>query len=200
MLVQFYNPITKYWHISVFTHNYSIQIRNCLNFRYKKQEINCAKAALSNMVGGIGYFYGTSKVQSVYTSEPVHYWKAPLYTAVPSRSFFPRGFLWDEGFHGLLISQWDVDIELDIMSHWFDLMNVEGWIPREQILGIEALAKVPSEFVVQRNTNANPPTFFLTLESILERFETDLTEERFRLLQRLYPRLQVRMNLKNQYF
>lgn len=102
------------------------------------------------MIGGIGYFYGSSRVQSIYTKEPVPYWKAPLYTAVPSRSFFPRGFLWDEGFHGLLISEWDLDIELDIISHWFDLMNVEGWIPREQILGVEALSKVPEEFVIQK--------------------------------------------------
>lgn len=77
------------------------------------------------------------------------------------------------------------------MSHWFDLMNVEGWIPREQILGIEALAKVPSEFVVQWNTNANPPTFFLTIQSILNQYGNDLKNEKRDLLERLYPRLQV---------
>ncbi|XP_072385583.1 uncharacterized protein GCS1 [Diabrotica undecimpunctata] len=158
---------------------------------YQPREIKFAQAALSNMIGGIGYFYGSSRVQSDYIKEPVYYWRAPLYTAVPSRSFFPRGFLWDEGFHGFLISKWSLDMELDIMSHWFDLMNVEGWIPREQILGIEALAKVPSEFVVQKNTNANPPTFFLTLESILDRYDNELNGERFKMLERLYPRLQA---------
>ncbi|XP_044262589.1 mannosyl-oligosaccharide glucosidase [Tribolium madens] len=158
---------------------------------YGPKEVSFAQAALSNMLGGIGYFFGTSKVQSFYTKEPVHYWRAPLYTGVPSRSFFPRGFLWDEGFHGFLIATWDLDLELDIISHWFDLMNVEGWIPREQILGVEALAKIPEEFVVQRNTNANPPTFFLTLQFILRKYYDKLSEGRLATLERLYPRLQA---------
>lgn len=72
-----------------------------------------------------------------------------------------------------------------------DLMNAEGWIPREQILGIEALAKVPSEFVVQKNTNANPPTFFITLQYILDNYEDKLNAGQIEMLERLYPRLQV---------
>ncbi|XP_016840583.1 mannosyl-oligosaccharide glucosidase GCS1 [Nasonia vitripennis] len=158
---------------------------------YKNDEIKFAQLAFSNMIGGIGYFYGSAQVQSVHTQDPVPYWKAPLYSAVPSRSFFPRGFLWDEGFHGLLLSSWDLDIEMDIISHWFDLMNVEGWIPREMILGEEALAKVPEEFVTQVNTNANPPTFFITLQYILEHRHGELLSKHLHLLDKLYPRLQT---------
>lgn len=157
---------------------------------YADRDVHFAESALSNMIGGIGYFYGASRVQSQHTPEPVPYWRAPLYTAVPSRSFFPRGFLWDEGFHGLLIAAWDPDIELDIMAHWFDLMNREGWIPREQILGAEALAKVPEEFVTQRNTAANPPTFFLTLKRLLARGK-ELQARHLETLERMYPRLQA---------
>ncbi|XP_043273093.1 mannosyl-oligosaccharide glucosidase GCS1 [Venturia canescens] len=158
---------------------------------FDEEAVDFGKMAFSNMIGSIGYFYGNSQVQSVFTKTPVPYWKAPLYTAVPSRSFFPRGFLWDEGFHGLLLAAWDVDIEMDIMSHWFDLMNVEGWIPREMILGQEAMAKVPEEFVTQVNTNANPPTFFLTLNFILEHREDELLLRHYKLLDKLYPRLQA---------
>ena len=164
---------------------------------FTEEDITFAKMSLSNMIGSIGYFYGSSQVQSQYTKGPVPYWKAPLYTAVPSRSFFPRGFLWDEGFHGLLISIWDLDIELDIMNHWFDLMNAEGWIPREMILGQESLAKVPEEFVTQINTNANPPTFFLTLHFILKHKEKEILDKRFQFLDKLYPRLQTWFNWFN---
>ena len=157
---------------------------------FSEDEISFGKAALSNLIGGIGYFYGSSKVQSIYNKEPVPYWNAPLYTAVPSRSFFPRGFLWDEGFHNLIISQWDREISLDIISHWFDLMNVEGWIPREQILGSEARARVPDEFVVQRNSHGNPPTLLLALDAMFDQANVrEISTQELQLLDRLWPRL-----------
>ncbi|KAG7314203.1 hypothetical protein KOW79_022699 [Hemibagrus wyckioides] len=111
--------------------------------------------------------------------------------SVPSRSFFPRGFLWDEGFHQLLISKWDPQVTREVVAHWLDLMNVEGWIPREQTLGDEALSKVPSEFVVQHTENANPPTFFLVLEEILEQLDVPQLQDTLPFMQRLYPRLQT---------
>ena len=144
------------------------QLFQLSNKGYNDSAIHFAQSAMSNTIGGIGYFYGSSIVKSKYNSMPVPYWEAPLYTAVPSRSFFPRGFLWDEGFHNLLISRWDPEISADILAHWIDLMNSEGWIPREQILGKEARAKVPDEFVVQHNRNANPPTLLLTLHKLVQ--------------------------------
>merc|ERR1719312_1963534 len=165
------------------------QLFQLSNKGHNDSAIHFAQSAMSNMIGGIGYFYGSSIVKSKYNSMPVPYWEAPLYTAVPSRSFFPRGFLWDEGFHNLLISRWDPEISADILAHWIDLMNSEGWIPREQILGKEARAKVPDEFVVQHNRNANPPTLLLTLHKIVKDISEDMTDWWRDYLRRMWPRL-----------
>lgn len=159
--------------------------------KYSDAEISVAKAALSNMLGSIGYFYGSSLVKSKYNKEPVNYWNAALFTAVPSRPFFPRGFLWDEGFHNLLINRWDESLSKEIIGHWLDLMNVEGWIPREQILGTEARAKVPAEFVVQQNKNANPPTFFLPLQRLIHSMIDSTNPDDHKYLEALYPRLKA---------
>jgi len=156
---------------------------------YNESAVKFAQSAMSNMVGGIGYFHGSSVVKSRHNAVAVPYWEAPLYTGVPSRSFFPRGFLWDEGFHNLLISRWDREISADILAHWMDLMNTEGWIPREQILGKEARAKVPDEFVVQHNRNANPPTLLLTLHSIVGELQGGLSDWWRDYLRRMWPRL-----------
>ncbi|KAL5762404.1 hypothetical protein ACOSP7_018668 [Xanthoceras sorbifolium] len=155
--------------------HFDSKFEKCFNLADKldSESVIVGKAAIGNMLGGIGYFYGQSKISLPRSSKVkshenfVSYWPAELYTAVPSRPFFPRGFLWDEGFHQLLIWRWDVHICLDIIGHWLDLMNVDGWIPREQILGAEALSKVPDEFVLQHPTNGNPPTLFLVLRELV---------------------------------
>ncbi len=81
----------------------------------------------------INLFAGQSLVAKAGQKTPDQYWPTSLYTAVPSRSFFPRGFLWDEGFHNLLIARWNENITIDILSHWFDMLNDNGWIPRVSI-------------------------------------------------------------------
>eukprot|EP00405_Crypthecodinium_cohnii_P037889 CAMPEP_0206545338 /NCGR_PEP_ID=MMETSP0325_2-20121206/12077_1 /ASSEMBLY_ACC=CAM_ASM_000347 /TAXON_ID=2866 /ORGANISM="Crypthecodinium cohnii, Strain Seligo" /LENGTH=850 /DNA_ID=CAMNT_0054044305 /DNA_START=244 /DNA_END=2792 /DNA_ORIENTATION=- len=129
--------------------------------------VRFAQAALSAMLGGLGYFYGPVKVKSPEGELPRLADPRPLFTGVPSRSFFPRGFLWDEGFHQLLISKWDPELSMDVISHWFNTMRIDGWIPREQIRGAEAVAKVPDWAIPQHPSHANPPTFLLAIEAIL---------------------------------
>jgi len=114
----------------------------------------------------MGYFYGQSIIKYENKDKPELSEPKGLFTAVPSRSFFPRGFLWDEGFHQLLISQWNLDISIDVLYHWYQLMDKNGWIGREQILGEEARSKVPVEFQIQHSTYANPPTLLLVIEKL----------------------------------
>lgn len=114
-----------------------------------------AHAITANLIGGIGHWSGPSIVDRSFSQE----WdadssgsapaKSPqltapreLFSATPSRSFFPRGFYWDEGFHLALIGAWDNDLSLEIFRSWMSLADEDGWIAREQILGDEARSRV----------------------------------------------------------
>eukprot|EP00026_Physarum_polycephalum_P001358 Phypoly_transcript_01359.p1 GENE.Phypoly_transcript_01359~~Phypoly_transcript_01359.p1 ORF type:complete len:805 (+),score=137.01 Phypoly_transcript_01359:1030-3444(+) len=126
-----------------------------------------AKFTLSNLIGGIGYWHGSSIVAA---KEGLTY-SAPraLYSAVPSRPFFPRGFLWDEGFHQLIISKWDPEITMEVVTSWLNSMDENGWMEREQILGEEARSKVPREFQTQFPDYANPPTLLFPILKLAEK-------------------------------
>ena len=159
---------------------------------FSQSEISFAKAVVSNLLGSIGYFSGHSLVESPNKDEPIAYGPLQLLTGVPSRSFFPRGFLWDEGFHQILVSHWDRNLSYAIIEGWLSLMNSEGWIPREVILGLEAEARVPKEFIVQRTTNANPPALFLAIDKLLNQDNVDV-----QWLNKVFPRLHLWFNWFN---
>lgn len=150
---------------------------------YVEQHRELSKYLLSNLLGGIGYFHGTSKVDSSSISEHgqavdvENKGPYPLFSSVPSRPFFPRGFLWDEGFHLQVILDWDMDLALEIVSSWLDTMDENGWIAREQILGPEARSKVPQEFQTQYTDYANPPTLFLVVQEFIVRLEGTVSYE-----------------------
>jgi mannosyl-oligosaccharide glucosidase len=89
-----------------------------------------SKAMLSNLIGGIGFFHGDDVVDRsanpAYEEENEGFWEETaearaavqpviegpkdLFTCVPSRPFFPRGFLWDEGFHLMPVIEYDTDL------------------------------------------------------------------------------------------
>ena len=142
-------------------------------------DVTAAKTALSSTLGGVGFFHGVpllgdaseaslgSKVYAV--TQPVS-----LLTATPSRTAFPRGFLWDEGYHQQLLLHWDPNLSMRVLKSWLQAQyqckarpELGGWIPREMILGEEAEARVPDEFVTQRVDVANPPTLLLVVRSLL---------------------------------
>uniref|UniRef100_A0A060T494 Mannosyl-oligosaccharide glucosidase n=1 Tax=Blastobotrys adeninivorans TaxID=409370 RepID=A0A060T494_BLAAD len=141
------------------------------------------KELYSNLVGGMGYFYGNQLVDrgDKDEEEDEEFWEVQsetrvveegpyeLLTLVPSRPFFPRGFYWDEGFELIPVLEYDADIVLDIMKSWFSLVDSDGWIAREQILGPEARSKVPEQFQVQYPNVANPPTLMLLLSRIVQK-------------------------------
>ena len=136
------------------------------------------KCVFAEMLGGIGFWYGSSAVAAAAgeaggapsaARSATKLAPRALFSATPSRPKFPRGFLWDEGFHDLVIASWDGAIARDILSHWSGLITSGGWVAREQILGVEARGRVPREFIPQHTTHANPPTLLLHLEAQIAR-------------------------------
>ncbi|BGP41883.1 Processing alpha glucosidase I [Rhodotorula kratochvilovae] len=153
---------------------------------FTKRQQAFARAITANLVGGVGYFHGPSLVDRTFSQE----WDADadesskpasnaqltdpqeLFSATPSRSFFPRGFYWDEGFHLALIGAWDNDLSLEIFRSWMQLADEDGWIAREQILGEEARSRVPEAFQTQYPAYGNPPTLIMGLTGFISRLRS----------------------------
>lgn len=147
--------------------------RRVSRFRKPRPSADGSRAAMvryavGNLAGSVTLFTGRQFVRGE-DGEPERSEPMRLLTGCPSRSLFPRGFLWDEGFHQLLLARYDPRRSADVLSSWFRTADETGWIAREQILGPEAASRVPRQFRVQRRDVANPPTPLLAVQAMLQR-------------------------------
>ena len=186
--------------------NELFKLKNIENFKNNNKYIldesnseslqQMSKEALSNILGGIGYYFGNIKESD--NGDDTQSEKG-LFTASPCRSYFARGFLWDEGFHQLIISKWDIELSLDMVNTWLDTMDKEGWIPREQIRGNEAENQVPSEFINQDRLIANPPTLLFPIKIFINNYKyfKDSNDKNYglkELLIKFYKKLKLWLN------
>lgn len=156
-----------------FSENFQLQSP----FNNLKKYSTFARELVSGLLGGLTYMHGDSLVDRTSSSDEESFEEkelvgeiegpSELFTLVPSRPFFPRGFYWDEGFHLLPLLQHDPSLVLDILKSWFNLIDENGWIAREQILGPEARSRVPEKFQVQDPLILNPPTLMMVFSELL---------------------------------
>ncbi|CAD6885827.1 unnamed protein product [Tilletia controversa] len=168
-----------------FEHQFGLSTRK----GYLPSMVSFAREITSSLIGGIGYWHGAGVVDRSFkhaydaeedggdsdvdedaaTPNPQFTEETSLMSASPSRSIFPRGFYWDEGFHLAHIGVWDNDLSLEILKSWVNLIDEDGWVGREQGLGDEARSRIPERFQAQNPRYGNPPTFTAALAMYVDR-------------------------------
>ena len=139
------------------------EFRNILSSEYQRKGI-------SNLFGNLGRFSGDLKVENSDHIVDMYTNKLRLTAIGPSRSTFPRGFLWDEGFHLLAVDQVNHEIAVEIVTSWLRLQIVseqQAWIPREIALSERDKESIPPHFLAQNPRIANPPTIVFVIRKWL---------------------------------
>ncbi len=130
--------------------------------------------AISELFGNLAYFYGD---ETFYYNEPrasdlgktEDTKTVELFTIVPTKRGFPRGFLWDDMFHQLLAMKFDAELTKEVLRSWLNLMDDDGWIYREITIGKKADELCPKwaqEYC--RWPICNPPVIFYTAWRLYE--------------------------------
>ena len=124
--------------------------------------------ALSNLLGNLAHYNGTLITKG---------YKRPLMSLLsiqPSRTKFPRPFLWDEGFHLLAIYEYRPRIALSILVGWLETQDESGWIPRELALSLRDRWSIPDRFLQQDPMVANPTSLVFVIRRMMPRMDGDM--------------------------
>lgn len=85
----------------------------------------------SNLLSGIAWYYGPLYTQNSLATQEQTF----THSTTPSRLIFPRSFLWDDGFHFMVLVNNYKDKAIRFLDQWLAKIDVFGWIAREQIRG-----------------------------------------------------------------
>lgn len=165
-----------------FNENYLNIFRNEGSSKY----LECSISSFSNLLGGFLYTYGPIKTSS---SPDVYRNYRSMFTLTPCRRGFARSFLWDDGFHNMILAQYDPEKSLEILINWFETVEDDGWIPREQIRGKEVEEYANKDFIVQLEDEANPPTLMIPLKYLFDRFKIEENLDSIRKIREVYPKI-----------
>ena len=119
------------------------------------------RRAISNLFGSLGRFTGDVVINDPARLVTIRSTNLDMTSIGPSRSKFPRPFLWDDGFHLLAIDTVNRPLAVEIVTSWLRAQSVTrqgGWIPRELALSLRDKAAIPPEFLAQNPLIANPTT------------------------------------------
>ncbi|KAJ8904714.1 hypothetical protein NDN08_001232 [Rhodosorus marinus] len=155
--------------------SFESRFRHVFNLEeFSVAQIEFAQITLSNLLGGFGYFHGPLTINSTDARPGEDRLKASseasLLSATPSRESFPRGFLWDEGFHQMLVQKWDPELSREALKSWLATMEPSGWIPREQTRGADAITRFPQHiqhYMIQSPDVVNPPTLVMPVRALM---------------------------------
>lgn len=78
------------------------------------------------MLAGIAWYYGPLYTQNSLFTQAQTY----THSTTPSRLIFPRSFLWDDGFHMMVLVKNYKDKAIKFLGQWMDKIDVFGWIAR----------------------------------------------------------------------
>ena len=113
-----------------------------------------------------------------------------LLSICPARPRYTRGFLWDEGFHLVMVCRWNETLCMKIISSWVSTQDEHGWIPRIQARGDEAERFIGSEEdIAVRSDEGIPPSLIMPLKVLMSRAADSLEIQDFLIEQ--YPAIKL---------
>jgi mannosyl-oligosaccharide glucosidase len=79
---------------------------------------------------------------------------------------------------------------MDIISHWFNSIKENGWIPREQMRGKEAESNLDWNLVEEPKAG-NPPSFMFVLDFLLGKAIKEQDQRIVNVMINLKPRIEI---------